>query len=428
MGSLLRVVTVGDESKPAMVLLHGLGPNGLKDWEQIIEALKTDYYILALDFPGFGQSSLAEGRLSPENFAAITHWLINAEGLHDVHLAGHSMGAAVALFYAGRYPEDLVRLTLIDAAGVLHRAAFVKAMAEFDQRNYDFLPEFLRRPAAKLASFGNQVMENINLWPDLTQPLQASDLAWAFLLNDEPNTNAALSLINTDYSTIIDQVSTPTVIIWGERDSVAPLRTGYLLRGLIEDSELHVLRDAEHVPIKTHVSRVAHLMRVPPSGTGRALAPPNNANPLELNCHNRTGQRFSGHYSRVVLDNCLDVRLVDLRAESILMRDSEAELVGVQVSGGRTALRMERSAAKLTDVRLSGDVAIELSASRLDMAGTLLEASETAVQIRELSVLISSVSEVKSPLYRGNLHGAVRAENVRGEALSRLRSQARPLP
>lgn len=427
LGSTMRVVKVGSRQNPALVLLHGLGQNGLMDWKEVIAALENRYYILAFDFPGFGGSSTSGGRLSPENFAAVAHWLIQSEGLDQVHVVGHSMGGAVALFYAARYPSSLSKLTLIDVAGVLHRTAFVKSMADVNQRNYAFLPKFLQRPLARVANFGNSLMEQINLLPDLTQPLHKSDLAWAYLLGDQPNTNAALSLINTDYSHILDAVRSPTTIIWGEYDSVAPLRTGFLLDGLIPSSELHIIPKAEHLPIKTHSKTVASLIRSGVAERDNSQRVKSDANYPMLECHGKTGEQYSGRYSHVILDGCVDIRLVDLEAESVSMTNSDADFIRLRVNGNSTALNMDRSAARLTDVHLEAPVAVALNSSRLDMAGTRLQASKAAIQIEARSVVVASVSEANSPRYRGKLHGAVRAEKAVGEALLQLRSQARPL-
>src|SRR5690606_30019903 len=112
LGSKMRVLRVGDRNKPAMVLVHGLGQNGLRDWQSLIEHLRHDFYIIAPDLPGFGQSGNGSGRLSPENFARLLHWLVRDEGLRDIHLVGHSMGGAVALYYAAQYPQTLSKLTL----------------------------------------------------------------------------------------------------------------------------------------------------------------------------------------------------------------------------------------------------------------------------------------------------------------------------
>lgn len=425
LGSSMFMVTAGDKRHPPLVLLHGLGQNGLLDWMPIIEALKDQHYIVAVDFPGFGRSSRTTDRLSPENFAAIVHWLVQTEKLDNIHLAGHSMGGAVALYYAAHYPANLQQLTLIDVAGVLHRTAFVKSMADVDQRAYSFLPDAIARHAARVLDWSDSLIEKINLLPDLTQPLRKNDLAWNYLLNDQPNTNAALSLINTDYSHIVDAISTPTTIIWGARDPVAPLRTGFMLNGLIPNSQIHVLPDAKHVPIKTHTATVVALMQG--QNEGKRKPPANTPKQALLECNQETGKRYSGHYKKVILSACMDIVMADLQADTIEINNSVAELTRVRVKADERALLLRGSAVSLTAVRLEGPTAIEMHGSRVDMAGTQLYADQAALRIHSQSVVVASVSNVTSPGYTGKLHGATRARNMIGETLMELHSRAKPV-
>lgn len=430
LGASLHVVTVGDKRNPPLVLLHGLGKNGLMDWQAVIKALKDQYFILALDFPGFAHSSLPPGRLSPENFAAIVHWLVQKHNLDSIHLAGHSMGGAVALSYAARYPQTLHQLTLIDVAGVLHRAAFVKSLINIDLDNRWFIPDSLERKAAELLSFGTSLIGKINFLPDIIQPLSHSNLAWNALLGGLPNTNAALSLINTDYSYIIDAVNDPTIIIWGEQDSIAPLRTGFVLDGLIANSELHIIPSAEHMPLKTHTAAVVSLMlSFPVQNTEektQAFAPPTT-----LTCKGEVGKHYSGRYSHITLQGCMDIELTDIQAESIELYNSTADFLRLRIVGDQTALQLQDSAVRLTDAYLQAPIAIAMDNSRLDMAGTRLHASKAALRVGAESVIIASVSESHSPYYQGKLHGATRIADIAGktigETLATLQSDAQPL-
>lgn len=435
LGARMRVVSAGARDKPALILVHGLGQNGLMDWNELIEILKADYRIYAMDLPGFGKSSYVGDRLSPENFAAVIHWFVMKEELKQFHLAGHSMGGAVAVYYAAHYPERISQLTLIDVAGILHRATFVKSIAYIDPSRYDFLPDFLQRSAARLRDFSDSWVEKLNLLPDLTQPLLKSDLAWGALLGDEPNTNAALSLINTDYSYLIDQLpAIPTTIIWGEDDAIAPPRTGQLLQGRFADSRLHIIKDAGHVPLTSHANQVAALIRSDNEPREELPSLAETTELPDLNCYGKTGGEYSGRYQRVILQSCMDIRLVDVQAQSMTLVDSSVEFLRVKLdyaphdgAASGVGIRADRSAMVMTDVELRAPTTIQMNSSRLDMAGAHLIASEKAIEVETLSVVIASVSDVKSPGYTGKLHGALRLYDAVAETFPQLQSAAQPI-
>lgn len=133
-------------------------------------------------------------------------------------------------------------------------------------------------------------------------------------------------------------MSSPTTIIWGELDSVAPLRTGILLHGLIERSTLHIIPRAEHVPIKSHSTAVVALMRDPVVGPKTPVKSVVDGTYPVLECHGKTGERYSGRYGHIVLNGCLDIHLVDVQASSVALTNSEADFVRLVVTGENTAI------------------------------------------------------------------------------------------
>lgn len=104
-----------DPARPVVVFVHGASFN------HTVWALQTRYFawhghaVLALDLPGHGRS---EGPLL-ERIEDMADWLIralDAAGVDQAALAGHSMGAMVALDAAARYPERVRSLALLGCA------------------------------------------------------------------------------------------------------------------------------------------------------------------------------------------------------------------------------------------------------------------------------------------------------------------------
>ncbi|MEU3027679.1 alpha/beta fold hydrolase [Streptomyces incarnatus] len=107
-------VAVGGNG-PVLVLLHGW-PQTSRAWARVMPALARTHTVVAPDLRGTGESD------RPEDGYAKTHQADDVRGvLHSLNLAGpvavagHDIGAMVALAWAASHPDDISRLVLIDA-------------------------------------------------------------------------------------------------------------------------------------------------------------------------------------------------------------------------------------------------------------------------------------------------------------------------
>jgi pimeloyl-ACP methyl ester carboxylesterase len=98
----------------ALVLLHGLASNHTR-WSEFTEqtTLKQNWDILRPDLRGHGES-LTRRPINLEIWCDDLARLLDAEGVHQAVLAGHSLGAQVALCFAARHPGRVAGLALID--------------------------------------------------------------------------------------------------------------------------------------------------------------------------------------------------------------------------------------------------------------------------------------------------------------------------
>jgi pimeloyl-ACP methyl ester carboxylesterase len=98
-----------------IVLIHGFA--GSLDWPRSADSLAVDHRVVVLDVRGFGQSDRPAdpARLGPEMAEDVAR-LLDHLGLRRAHVAGHSMGAALAAMLAQRHPERVATLTLIAGA------------------------------------------------------------------------------------------------------------------------------------------------------------------------------------------------------------------------------------------------------------------------------------------------------------------------
>jgi pimeloyl-ACP methyl ester carboxylesterase len=113
-GTRCRVLEGG--SGAPVVFLHGAG--GLLTDNPFLDALAQRYHVFAPEWPGYGESTGDELLEDMLDFALHGWDLVDALGLRQPHLIGHSMGGMIAAEMACLAPRDLGRLVLVGAAGL----------------------------------------------------------------------------------------------------------------------------------------------------------------------------------------------------------------------------------------------------------------------------------------------------------------------
>ncbi len=403
------VETSGDPAHPSVLLIHGLGHDASQDWYRVADQLSGRYHVLVLDLPGFGRSPAPEsGALTPENYTRLVDWMIERESLDDVRLVGHSMGGAIALDYASRHADRLHNLTLISAAGILHKAAYVRAFTE-QSFTLPELPAPLERSARRLMASVRSLVDDFSTLPSISEFIR-SDGILGDLLGERTTIKAALALMETDFSVALDQVALPVTLIWGGNDRVAPMRTGHLLDGRLEHSRMHLLPSSGHMPMIDDPSAFqaaltnALAYSDPNAPRQRSRTPGDQ----HYHCDGALDQQISGAYDRIVIQDCLDATLTDVSARRIEIRNSIVALrdVRVEAEGQGAGMVIDGSQVTTTDVEITGDPAVTITGSQLDAAGTVFRAPGTAVAIEQRSEFILSVSRMYGGVYDGYLHGA----------------------
>ncbi|WP_049721135.1 alpha/beta fold hydrolase [Gilvimarinus polysaccharolyticus] len=409
--SRMYLVEAGVGHSETVILVHGLGENGYRDWRAVIPALAQRYHVLAMDLPGFGLSQKPSGRYSPTQYARVIQWLVSQTGQERVYLVGHSMGGAVSLRYAASFPETLHRVVLVSVAGVLQRAAFLSHSSALPIVS-DGVPYINKLPTPikdmageQLRDWGSRLLSYAERLPDPMAVLHASDTAWSGLLGDQPNANAALALVGEDFTQAFDQVAMPALIVWGDQDPIAPPRTGVLLEGQLPNAKRVVFNNTGHVPMSQadkFNTLLLDFLTAPIEPTQQDKRPLSSG---DLTCHNLRDQHYTGVFNAIDLRGCNGAVLDTVQATSIYIADSDVELRNVKVLSQQVALTVNQSQVTMTNGELIGRKGIVVSASQLDLAGVTVRGSESAVSATEPSTVIFSVSNIHGPTINRAVHG-----------------------
>jgi 3-oxoadipate enol-lactonase len=119
-GIRLAYRTWGAAEAPPVVLLHALGEES-SDWAPVAATLASSWRVYAPDLRGHGASDWP-GSYTIEQLTEDLAAFLDALGLDQVTLGGHSVGGPPAYLYAARHPDRVTRLVLEDPAPPWPRA------------------------------------------------------------------------------------------------------------------------------------------------------------------------------------------------------------------------------------------------------------------------------------------------------------------
>ncbi len=234
-------------SGEAVVMLSS-GAHDRHDWDELRTLLPERFRTIALDWPSHGDSPPGEGALSAMRIADVTEQAVAQLAPEGALVIGNSVGGFAAARLAIRRPELVRGLVIVDGGGFAGRSPFVRAFCALMTR-----PRFLR---AIYPSFSALYMR-----ARTEADRRARDVGVATTRKD-PGLGAVCELWQSfaspehDLRRQASSIRAPTLVVWGERDPVIPLRVGRRIVSLIPGAELSVF-DSGHVPHTTDPERFA---------------------------------------------------------------------------------------------------------------------------------------------------------------------------
>lgn len=121
-----------DETRPALVLIHGLGSAG-NIWKSLIPKLTPDFSVIAVDLPGHGVAELDENEeVDPKSLAqAIVEAVAKEHRIDEMHVAGNSLGGWIALEMGAVAPTKVKTITALAPAGLWNQVPTSKLPPSF---------------------------------------------------------------------------------------------------------------------------------------------------------------------------------------------------------------------------------------------------------------------------------------------------------
>jgi pimeloyl-ACP methyl ester carboxylesterase len=250
---------------PAIVLIHGITSSS-RTWYSVMEGLAEHHTVIAPDLLGHGQSAKPRGDYSLGAYASGIRDLLAILDVPSATVVGHSLGGGIAMQFAYQFPDRLDRLVLVDSGGLGEEVSLALRAATLPLAEYvlPFLfgpvPRGTGRVAGRaLGKLGFRGSAQLRGIAEGLESLGSAEARHAFV-------HTARSVIDPrgqrvdarDRLYLSAQV--PTLLVWGECDSIIPVSHGRRAAELMPDSRFEVFAGAGHFPFNDDPERFVSVL------------------------------------------------------------------------------------------------------------------------------------------------------------------------
>jgi pimeloyl-ACP methyl ester carboxylesterase len=215
-----------------LVVVHGGGGDARSWWKNIAE-LAANYSVYAPDLPGFGGSQPLDGNYYIPELAEFLDKFAAGLGLRKFNLVGHSLGGGVALHYTLKWPDKVKKLVLVSSLCLGREIAFWVRLFSIP---------------ALVSSIGAITMAVLKSIKWVAKQLNPAE----FILPLSPASVAVGGNITTfrQQSLVLEkrlpEVAVPTLLVWGARDPIVPVRHAYAAAKVIPHCQVKVFEKSGH--------------------------------------------------------------------------------------------------------------------------------------------------------------------------------------
>jgi len=241
--------------RPTLVFIHGLSGSS-SSWFLYENIFEKKYNLLTFDIRGHGKSEKSPEYYDYEikNLANDLHHLILHLNISNFILISHSFGTLIALEYIKHHQERVNANILLSPIVDLNKKLSGKILRFILKLSYIFnLLPFKPKPGRHI---------------DYSKYLQTTDWDLKRISVDVPNTTWRVYTYCLKHSMDpaqeyhLEKIKTPTLIVQGLKDTMAPAPNAIILSKKIQDSELLLIPDTDHFAIFKNIDEVTKAIDV----------------------------------------------------------------------------------------------------------------------------------------------------------------------
>ncbi|MEI6806452.1 MAG: alpha/beta hydrolase [Myxococcaceae bacterium] len=213
----IAYVHLGADKDPAQtrLFIHGWGLR-MEAFDKLLETLSADYPVLALDLPGFGDST-EPYFWGYEAYAQFISEFLDALGISQIHIMGQSMGGGIALTTAALFPERVRSVVIMNSAGIPMRdgqPSIINRIQELWAQGFDrhILDSFLFNGLRHIKSLARSVSVPVK----------------------------------HDIRSLLPRIQAPVLLAWGDCDKMLPIQFAYEMAALIPKAKVAPISGGFH--------------------------------------------------------------------------------------------------------------------------------------------------------------------------------------
>lgn len=231
----LRLKYALDGRGPAVLFLHPVGLD-LTWWEAQVEALRSEFQVVRLDFRGHGKSAVAPPPYTLADFAADAHALLDSLRIGSAHVIGLSLGGMVAQVLALEYPDDVRSLVLSNTLCTLPPEARQAMRARGETAEQSGMAAVIEPTVERWFTRG---FLDSALVARCRRHLLAHDVgAWA---------STWRAIADLDTMSRLGEIHVPALVTTGDADVSTPVAAAQLLANAIPGAVLKIMSGAPHM-------------------------------------------------------------------------------------------------------------------------------------------------------------------------------------
>ena len=238
---LLRGPALNSTDQPPVIFVHGSGP-GASGWSNFSNNIdvfaEAGHSCVVFDLPGYGYTSKPQDAIyTLDFFVNYLHLFMQQLGIQQAILVGNSLGGAISLGYALKYPDKVTKLILMATGGIEEKPTYfamqgIQEMVKFPMGS----PAFTQEVLADLLTL--LVYDPVHV----TQQLVAE--RWTVLQQQNSQVLASMDIPNQTEN--LAKIQCPVLGFWGTEDKFCPVGGAMTLAQSCPNVEMTMLSQCGH--------------------------------------------------------------------------------------------------------------------------------------------------------------------------------------